>query len=336
MRKLWKQFRYRLEYLGCRLLAEIIPRLPRRACLEFARVAGMLYYQFDHKTRAVALENLRLALGDELDETGREQVARKSFQTFARTMLDLFWARNLGPTNFDKFLKLEGFEHAYKVREEHGSIIFLAIHHGGQEWVHLAGGFAGFNLSFVGLDFKNPALEAVFRRAREHSGNHIVGQQQSMLKLLRAVRRGNGGGGLLIDLALKLHHPGVVIDVLGMKLYATFLHALLHARTGVPMVPVTSLPHEDGTCTITAHPPLAFPVGTSHQEIAQGCWDFFEPFIRERPELWLWNYRHWRYKPKDADREYPSYAYVAKPFDKAVAAANQAAAEATAEKMVGS
>ena len=188
MRKLWKQFRYRLESLACRLVAEIIPLLPRGVCLQVARVAGIIHYQFDGKARAVALENLRLTLGNRLNEADRKQLAKKSYQTFARTMLDLFWARNLLTTNFDKFLKLEGFEHAYRVRDEHGSIIFLAIHHGGHEWVHLAGGFAGFNLSFVALDFKNSALESVFRQAREHSGNHIVGQQQSMLKLLRAVR----------------------------------------------------------------------------------------------------------------------------------------------------
>lgn len=333
MRNLWKQVRYRLEYFGCRLLAGLIPRLPRRGCLRLAKAAGTLYYRFDRRTRAVALENLRLAFGDTLDAATRERVARASFLTFARAMLDLFWARNLTPQNYTRYLKLEGFEHAYKTRDEHGSIIFLAIHHGGQEWVHLTGGFTGFNLSFVALDFKNPALESVFRKAREHSGNHIIGQQQSMLKLLRAARRGDGGAGLLIDLALRLNHPGVPIDAFGMKMYVTFLHALLHTRTGVPMIPVTSVPHEDGTCTVTAHPPLTFPPETGYQEITQACWDFFEPFIRERPDLWLWNYKHWRYRPTDSGREYPFYAHTAKKFDQAVQAAN--APQAATEKTVG-
>lgn len=327
MKRLWKQFRYRLEYFGCRLLAGLIPRLPRHVCLRLARGLGALYYRFDHKTRRVALENLRLTLGDTLDAAERERVARASFLNFARAMLDLFWARNLTPENYTRFLKLEGFEHAYKVQREHGSILFLAIHHGSQEWTHLAGGFTGFNLSFVALDFKNPALESVFRRAREHSGNHLIGQQQSMLKLLRAARRGDGGAGLLIDLALRLHHPGVTIDVLGMKMYVTFLHALLHARTGIPMVPVTSVPHPDGTSTITAHPPLVFAPDTPYPDIVQGCWDFFEPFVRAQPELWLWNYRHWRYKPSDAPRDYPFYASAAKKFDQAIAESEQARAK---------
>ena len=101
-----------------------------------------------------------------------------------------------------------------------------------------------------------------------------------------------------------------------MKMYATFLHALLHARTGVPLVPVTNVPNPDGTCTVTAHPPLIFPPGTSLAEITQRSWDFFEPFIRARPELWLWNYKHWRYKPQAADREYPFYSQPSKKFER--------------------
>lgn len=318
MRKLWKQVRYRLEYIGLRLLAETIPRLPRRASLALARGLGTLYYLFDHKTRAVALENLRLTLGAALDEIARERVARASFLNFSRAMVDLFWARNLTKENYARWTNPQGFEHAHEVVRKHGSVIFIVLHHGSYEWLSLSFGFAGLPVQIVSLDFKNPRLDDVFREIREHSGHTLIGQNQSMLKLLRAVRK-RGGAGMLIDLALKLDRPGVAIDALGMKMYATFLHALLHARTGIPLVPLTNVPHPDGTCTVTAHPPVSFPPGATYQEIAQGCWTLMEPFIREQPELWLWNYRHWRYKPKDAAREYPFYAHVAKKFDQAIA-----------------
>ena len=318
MRHLWKQVRYRLEFVGCWLLAVTIPRLPRRTSLSLAWSLGTLYYRFDRKTRRVALENLRLTLGESLDAEARERVARASFLNFARTMIDLFWARNLNAGNYEYYLKPRGFEAAQAVYKEHKSIIFLVLHYGTYEWLSLTGGFVGLPVWIVSLDFKNSLLTELFREVRQHSGHRLIGQHQSMLKLMRAVRQ-RGGAGMLIDLALRLDRPGVVIDALGMKMYVTFLHALLHARTGIPMVPVTNVPHPDGTCTVTAHPPLSFPPGASYQQIAQGCWDFFEPFIRERPELWLWNYRHWRYKPKDATREYPFYAHVAKKFDQAIA-----------------
>ncbi len=323
MRNLWKQVRYRLEYLGVRALAGAIPRLPRRLSLALAWVLGELYYRIDGKGRAVALENLRLSFGDALPPRRREQIARASFLNFARGMLDLFWARNLTPANFDRYMKVENYEHIREARDAHNGIIYLALHFGSHEWVSLAGGFKGLPASMVALDFKNPSLDAVFTGARERSGNRIVGQHKSMLRLLKSVRRG-GGAGLLVDLALRLDQPGEIIDAFGMKMHVTFLHALLHARTGVPMVPVTNVPHPDGTCTITAHPPLVFAPDTGLAEMTQACWDFFEPFIRARPDLWLWNYKHWRYKPRDAGREYPFYAHVSKKFERILAGKQEA------------
>ena len=315
MKLLWKQFRYRIEYFGCCALAELIPHLPRRACVWLAAVLGELFFRFDHRSRAVALDNLRLALDETLDATSRREVARRSFHNFARAMLDLFWARNLTSQNYQHHIKLVNFEHVFESHAKHGSIIYLSLHAGSHEWVSLTGGFIGLPATMVALDFKNPSLEAVFRRAREHSGNRIIGQHQSMLKLLRTVRR-QGMAGLLVDLALRLNHPGQVINAFGLKMYTTFLHALLHSRTGVAMVPVTNVPNPDGTCTVTAHPPLTFPPDASLSEITQRCWDFFEPFIRARPDLWLWNYKHWRYKPASAEREYPFYSHSSKKFER--------------------
>ena len=327
MRNLWKQVRYRLEYAGLRALAEFIPRLPRRACLLLARWLGTLYYRVDRRGRAVALENLRLSFGDALDPSKREATALASFQNFARGMLDLFWARNLTSANFERYIRVENFARVRAAHAEHHGIIYLAPHFGSHEWVSLTGAWLGLPASMVALDFKNPSLDAVFGRAREHSGNRIVGQRQSMLRLLRAVRRG-GAAGLLVDLALRLDQPGVVIDAFGMKMHVTFLHALLHARTGVPLVPVTNIPHADGTCTMIAHPPLTFEPGTSYQAMAQACWDFFEPFIRARPDLWLWNYKHWRYRPQEAACEYPFYAHVSKKFERVLAGVPEAPTQA--------
>jgi KDO2-lipid IV(A) lauroyltransferase len=313
-----KRVRYRLEYLGCRVAAGLIPRLPRRVCLRLADTLGSLFFRFDRRSRAVALENLRLAFGDALDSPARYKIARKSFLNFARSMLDLFWARNLTPANYTRYITPVNFAPALEIYARDGGIIVLSMHAGSHEWLAMTTGFVGIPAMMVALDFKNPALDAVFRTERQRSGNCIIGQHQSLLKMLRAVRRG-GGAGLLVDLGLRLNHPGQIIEAFGMKMHVTFLHALLHARTGAAIVPITNVPNPDGTCTVTAHAPLSFAAETSLAEITQSCWDFFEPFIRARPDLWLWNYKHWRYKPLNAGREYPFYAQVSKEFERILA-----------------
>ena len=314
MKTLWKQVRYRLEYFGCVALAGLIPLLGRRLCVWVANVLGGAFYRLDRRSRAVALDNLRLALGATHDAAARERIARASFRNFARAMLDLFWARNLTAETFTRYFRVEGVEELHAARARHGGVIFLALHAGSHEWVALTGGFIGAPTAMVALPFKNEALDSVFRRARK----------QSMLRTMRAVKR--GGVGLLADLALRLDQPGEVIDAFGRKMHVTFLHALLHARTGVPIVPATNVPHPDGTCTVTIPPPLDFPPGADVHTITQGCWDFFEPFIRARPELWLWNYKHWRYRPRAAPPEdYPFYAAWSTRFENVLVRGSRAA-----------
>jgi KDO2-lipid IV(A) lauroyltransferase len=318
MKRIWKRFRYRLEYRGMRLLAAGVPMLPRRACLLLARALGELYYRLDARTRGVALENLRLCFGETKSAQEREDIARSSFCNFSRAMLDLFWVRRLTPENYTRYMKWVGIAAAQELKTKHGGILFVAVHQGSYEWFSLGTAYAGMPMWTVAMTFKNPALEAVFSDVRSHSGSRVINRHQSMLRLLRAVRR-NGVVGLLIDLALSLDQPGDVIDAFGMKMHVTFLHALLHQRTGVPIVPLTNVPHADGTCTITAHPPLTFPPDASRQDIVQGCWDFFEQTIRARPDLWLWSYRHWRNKPAGSPLSYPDYAHVSPKFERALA-----------------
>ncbi len=162
-------------------------------------------------------------------------------------------------------------------------------------------------------------------------GNRIIGQHQSMLQTAaRGAQR--GGAGMLIDLALQAgparrgHRRAWDEDARHVSARAA---ACAHRRAHGPgheCPPPRRHLHRDG-----ASPGLTFAPGASYQEITQGCWDFFEPFIRERPELWLWNYKHWRYKPQDAAREYPFYAHPAKRFDQAIARPVGAATEGDGE-----
>ena len=54
-----------------------------------------------------------------------------------------------------------------------------------------------------------------------------------------------------------------------------------------------------------------------HEEsITQRTWDILEEQILKRPELWLWAYKHFRYRPKIAVRLYPDYSREFGPFEK--------------------
>ena len=314
----WKKLRYGLERAGVEFLAGFIPRLSRRSCVRLSALCGEIACALDRRGRAVALANLACVFGDRFTSRERARIVRASYRNFARSMLDLFWARSLTPTNYRDYMRLEGFEE-FRERHEHsaGGSIGICVHMGNWEWGSLALGFAGIPALIVSENFKNPLLTEVFNRQREVSGHTMIPQENSMLRLLKAVRRGRATA-MLLDLNVHPTQAATIVDAFGLKMCVTVLHAVLAERAGTLLVPFESVPLADGTCRIIAHPPLGFPAGASRHEIAQRCWDFFQPILRAHPEKWLWSYKHFRHRPRDADRPYPSYANDAPDFEKLV------------------
>lgn len=315
----WKRFRYRLEEFACQTLANAIPRLPRRACVQLADTLGNLAYTLDRRGRAVAFANLKCVYGDRYSLAERKAFVRASYRNFLRTMLDLFWARRLTQENYRTWLHLEGFDELQeRLKGRRAGAVFFCVHQGNWEWASLAFGFLGLQTSIVAENFKNPRLTRIFNSAREISGHQIIPQESSLLRLLKVVKRG-GWAGLLIDLNLRPSQAATIIEAYrpdGLEMCVPLLHAILAQRAGALLIPVISESRPDGACRVRALPPVEVPEGAGVQEISQRCWDAFEPVLRERPAEWLWPYKHFRYRPKAAARPYPFYANESGKFEK--------------------
>jgi lauroyl/myristoyl acyltransferase len=313
---LWKSFRYLLEARACRLLAWGIPRLSRRWCVKLGWVLGDLAFRLDRRGRAVALANLECVFGERYTAAQRREIARASYRNFARTMLDLFWAQRLDAATWREWLHAEGFEVVKErlARKGRGAV-FLCVHQGHWEWASLAGGWLGFGNVVVAENFKNPRLTALFAALRQHSGQTIIPQENSLLRMLRIVKRG-GATGMLLDLNLRPTQAATIIQGFGLQMCVPLLHAVLAARAGALLVPVLTEPRRDGTVRIVALPAVESPAHATAQEIAQRCWEVFEPHLCAHPELYLWAYKHFRYRPKDAGRDYPFYAHESGAFEK--------------------
>ncbi len=318
MRSRWKSWRYRAEWLGVRFLAFLVPRLPRPMAVQFARCAGALAARLDWQGRRVSLSNLEAAFGDRFSAADRSRITRKSYQQFASTMIDLFWSPRINARNYRKLIEFEGWDEFARTVGPTGPCIIATCHYGNFEWFSLAAGYAGLVATIISQEFKNPKLDPIFQRLREQSGHRFVQREGAIVKLYKNLRRG-GTAAILVDLTVHPRQPSVPIDVLGMKMSVTFAHAWLHRRTGLPIVPVHQEPLPGGRCRVVFHPKLEIPPGATDQEIAQLCWDQFEPVVRRNPSPWLWMYKYWRFRPTAADRAYPYYAHPVPRFDKLLA-----------------
>ncbi len=317
MKRLWKRLRYRLEWLALMAGLKVIPLLSRKACYDFGGWLGGLAARFDRRGRAVASANLEAAFGDEFTPARRDEIVRESYQHFARTMLDLFWSPRLNGESFSRYLEFEGVERAREDIAPSMSCIVGAFHYGNFEWLSLACGWVGFPSAITTQEFKNPLLDDFFDKLRGRSGHTMVPREGAIIRLYKILRK-KGRAALLVDTTLPPHHPTVVIECFGLKTIVTVAHAWLQERTGAPIIPLYCEPLPEGRFRVVAHPKVQPPAGATHQEIAQACWDSFEPVIRRNPAPWLWMYKHWRYRPKGAEG-YPFYAQESPAFEQIAA-----------------
>jgi len=314
MRSRWKRIRYRLEWAGLFLATKLIPLCSRKACYRLAQLAGALLSFLDRHRYHVALSNLEAAFGDQLSARKRRKIARESFQYFARTMVDLLWSSRLTPLNFLWYIELQNFEETMRDTGPERSFITACYHYGNFEWLSLASGFLGLKGTIISQEFKNSLLDPIFKKLREQSGHELIPRERGIVRLYKVLRR-KGRTALLVDLTVPPSQGAVAIDCFGLKTSVTSAHAWLGERTGVPIIPAHCEPLPNGRYRLVFHPKINTTVGMSHQEIAQACWNSFEPYVRKNPAPWLWMYKHWRYLPANPDRPYPFYANFYRPFE---------------------
>jgi lauroyl/myristoyl acyltransferase len=136
-----------------------------------------------------------------------------------------------------------------------------------------------------------------------------------MLRMLREVKRGRFAA-FLADLTVPPDQASTVICSFGLGMCVSVLHGVLALRGGALVIPSVCLPEPGGGAVLRAFMPLEIPAGATAGEVAQLCWDVYEPIIRSDPGLWMWAYKHFRYRPRDAATRYPFYANQQDDFDR--------------------
>ena len=326
----WKRQRYRLEYFGLRGASGLISMLPWRWIGPFAAFIGSVFFTFDRHRREVTLANLRSAFGNRFTEAELNTIGRKSYGVFARTALELLWSPNLSKEVLDEIITTEGLDPMPSHGAEGKPALYFCLHAGNFEWLSQITCRHFGTFPVIAQNLKNPLLGPLFDSWRSSLGQQIMPQKGAMLRTIRHLKDG-GKMGMLIDLNLKPTEGPVVIRQFGRLLTpVTRLPAELALRNGAALVPVECLPRPDGGYIVRYLPELPVTPETTTMQIAQACWDALEPGLHAHPELWLWSYKHWRYRPEGPQGEgYPFYASPLPSYQEMLVASGLAPAPAS-------
>jgi lauroyl/myristoyl acyltransferase len=311
----WKRQRYRLEWLGLKLLSGLVCLLPYSAIRSFASLLGSITWRLDPRRREVTLANLRCAFGDRYDAKELDAIGCKSFGVFAGTMLELLWSPRLSREFLKKFGTQETLDPSSNHADQGRAVIYACLHAGNFEWTSKISVNLFGPVPLIAQEFKNPLIGPLFDSWRSAVGHTIFPRKGVMIRMLRHLKEG-GKFGVLVDLNLKPADGPVIIRSFGKFLTpVTRMPAELALRTGAAVVPVEILPRNGGGHHLRYLPEIPITESTTPAEVAQACWDALEPGLREHPELWLWSYKHWRYRPEGTQGDgYPFYASCFEPY----------------------
>ncbi len=304
--------RHRLEYMGLLVAGWVVRLLPFLWLAKAAKPLGAVAYLFDSRGRDVARQNLDAAFGDSRTSNEKRRIAKASYQTFARTMLELFWSPNLTEAIARKYLKTQGLPGAPMGQP----CIYVTLHSSNFEWLGQNTPFYCGTGITIAQRLKNPLLGAYFDRLRGSTGNTIIPQERAIALTLKHLKAG-GYFCAVVDLNLDPKEASVVIDEFsGLKTCVTKIHAALALHTNAKIVPAECRPRKGGGYDMIYFDPLEYPSDATAEDIAQLCWDALESGIHQHPETWLWSYKHWRFRPDEAEvSRYPQYSNTAKRFD---------------------
>jgi lauroyl/myristoyl acyltransferase len=305
-----KMLRFKVELLGCKLLVQVLAHLSYRSVCTISYVVGSLAARISSLGDDFAEQNVDLVL-PESSPSEKSRLVEMSYVNFAQTMLSLFWSATKSQAEIMRVTSLRGFDEVNERAKTTGKpLILTTFHFGNWELSSLGVAISGRPVLIVGEDFKNPLLRPFFHRLRSRFGSEVIPQAGAAVRLLRHLK-GGGDVAFLFDLTMPPAPKGAVISAFGsprLEMSVTPLHALLAKRTGAIWVPVISTPDGRRGVHIKAMPPIDIPDDMSINEAVQCGWDLLERTVTSRPDLYLWAYRHFRYRPSDANRVYPKYA----------------------------
>lgn len=285
-------------YQILRITFWVIGCIPRRISRFLADLLGLIWYEFDHRHRTVALDNIEKALGDSLDETARQRLAKQVFKHIALMLFELGWASHLSKRDLPRHFTLKGLHHLQKAQAKGRGVLALLCHIG--NWELLVAGIAltGYRSSalYRKLDFH--PLERLIRELREKHGTRMIPLRGASRKLDELLASGEVVGTLLdqnVD-----WYKGVFVDFFGRPACTNRGVAELVLRTKTTVVPTFIIRQEDRHLMMFQPEIPLIDTGDRIHDIEANTQNYvaaIEMMVRSHPEQWFWVHNRWKTKP---------------------------------------
>ncbi|MDD4816978.1 MAG: lysophospholipid acyltransferase family protein [Victivallaceae bacterium] len=289
-----------LEYIPVFLLYKFVRLLPLHAAYWLSAVLFRIFFALDRKHRVRTIQHLMHAKVAP-DRRRAVAMAKECFRQFSMLLVEIFKGDQM--TRPDSVRIVGNLELAAKCgafgeeRRVYKNVIIVTAHYGNWE---IAGGFwvrcAHTPMLSVMRSFTNPYVGELILRNRRAPGHELVDKVGGFRAAYRALKQGKSLA-LLVDQHAN-HTEGVETTFFGQPCRTHASAALLHLKTGVPLIPeVTRRAGNNFNFEFVVGDPIEYePTGDQDKDVkavTQIITSRLEKLIAEKPEQWLWTHRRW-------------------------------------------
>lgn len=294
------KFIINLEYLMVLAPIFIVRALPLKAAYFLSTFIFGIMFHLDFKHRKRCIQHI-LHSGICSTEKDAWLLARKNYRHFARVAVEILKTHQIvNAENSREYIRLgvgPELKRTCFIQESKEPVIIVTAHLGNWE---LAGNayswLSGFNLTSIMRALTNPRIGDIVYSHRIGLTHKTVSKSKGIKPLLAALKNGES-----IAIVADQHastSEGVVVEVFGHPARAHATPALLHLKTGVPIIVGALLRLDDSFhFEFRGSEVIRYtPTGDKEKdikEVTQRYSSALEAMIRETPEQWMWAHRRW-------------------------------------------
>ena len=300
-----KPYRFAL-YLLVRAGTWLILILPRGIALFLAERGARLGYWLIGRQRRKTLENLRQAYGSQKTPVEIETLAKRVFENFALTAVEILQFKKLSLEKVSAFVDFGGAFQVYdSLLAEGKGVISVTAHIG--NWELLAGvfGLKGYRGAVLARRIYYEPYNRWVLGLREALRVPTIYRDDSTREILKRLAA-NEIIGLLPDQDID-SLKGIFVDFFGRPAYTLVAPARLALKTGAPLLPNFMIRVGRDRYKLVLGKVIRPQAETNRDEaVAKYTQEWmrqFEEVIRAYPEQWAWMHNRWKTKSSVISKE---------------------------------
>ncbi len=290
----------RVERIFTRTALRIVVTITRLLSMSSARrlgeCMGMVLYLTQKRYRRVAMKNLNLVYGSEIDEAERKKMTKDVFVHFGRMALEFLKLPALSLDELDRMVKVQGESHLKAALEAGNGGLIITGHFGNWEVIARWLALHGYKMSVIARRANDPVADKLLQGTRQDGGTQVYLRGNSVKAVLQCLKRGE-----LVGILPDQNAGDITAPFFGMPTGTTNGPAVIHLRTGAPIIFTWCSVGDDGQFYLQFEEPVVVPSSGNKEADEVSVMTLvnahLEAQIRSQPTQWLWLHDRWRASP---------------------------------------